>query len=98
VTFLKGFAQMLPKPIQDILSLRQSYRRVFSGKDGERVLTDLMRKYIIGSPVAKTEQDTLINIGMQRLAQTILEKACGNEEEFRRRITESYENKTNQDE
>jgi hypothetical protein len=84
------------RAIKDVLSLRQAYKAAFSTPDGKRVLKDLIKRYVLGSPVAKDSESTHVNIGMQRLVQVICQKVYGGGEEMQQAIKDQYET-TNQD-
>ncbi len=88
---------MIPEAIKKMLGIRQSYKRVFSGPDGERVLDDLIRKYIISSPVKGDADITLINLGKQQLAVEIVQKVYGSDSELRTALERATET-TNQQE
>jgi hypothetical protein len=84
-----------PKAIREARQLRQSYRVIFSTPDGKRVLTDLIKKYVIRSPAALTSKATLINVGMQKAVLDIVRKVHSTDEEFRQMIEQAHET-TNQ--
>ncbi len=74
--------------------LRGSYKRALSGKDGDRVVNDLIKKYVLGNPVAVNRDVTLINLGKQRCAIEILLKVLGSDDAFRRAMEQAVENTT----
>lgn len=78
----------------DRLALRQSYRTLFDAKSehGQRVLRHLMRVgFVTRCPfVAGDPHETAMNIGMQRIVQSILKFVYGSDEAIRRAIEESH--------
>ncbi len=88
---------MIPEAIKRMLGIRQSYKRVFTGRDGERVMEDLIKKYILASPVKGDADITLINLGKQQLALEIVQKVYGSDAEFRKALERATET-TNQQE
>lgn len=86
---------MIPEAIKRLFNLRQSYKRVFTGRDGERVAEDLIRRYILADPVKDSADITMANVGMQRCAVEILKKVYGSDAELRKAI-EKAEQTTNQ--
>ena len=84
--------------IRNRLNLVQSYKRIFTGRDGERVLDDLIRKYVLSDPCRSNADVTLINLGKQRVAVEILEKVYGNAEALRKALERSIEETNNQTE
>lgn len=89
---------MIPEAIKKMLGVRQSYKRAFTGRDGERVLDDLIRKYVVADPCKENADVTLVNLGKQRLAIEILMKVYGSEEALRKALERSIEETTNQNE
>jgi hypothetical protein len=89
---------VIPQAVKRMLGLRQSYKRVFSGDDGKRVLTDLIRKYIMADPCRENADVTLINLGKQRLAVEIISKVYGNDEDLRQALERANEQQNNQSE
>ena len=89
---------MIAEAIKKMLGIRQSYQRAFTGRDGERVLDDLIRKYVLADPCRENADVTLINIGKQRVAVEILQKVFGSEEALRKAMSRSIEETTNQTE
>jgi hypothetical protein len=88
---------VIPEAIKKMLGIRQSYKRVFTGRDGDRVMEDLIKKYILASPVKGDADITLINLGKQQLALEIVQKVYGSDEEFRRALERSTQTTNQQD-
>ena len=82
---------MIPEAIKRAWETRQAYRQVFNTEQGRVVLNDLIRRYIRNSPVALTPEQTHVNLGMQRLAQQLVDKAYAGDEQLREALKESYE-------
>lgn len=87
----------MTEALKRLFTLRQSYKRVFTGRDGERVAEDLIRRYILADPVKNSADVTMVNVGMQRCAVEILKKVYGNDAELRKAIEKTTET-TNQTE
>jgi sRNA-binding carbon storage regulator CsrA len=68
------------------LRTRQAYKAVFGGREGAFVINDLIRKYVIASPIGDDAEITLVNVGKQRVAMEILQKVYGSDEELRKEI------------
>lgn len=63
----------LKQTVEDKLLLADSYRAIFSGKDGERVLRHLMKECGILSPKITTDTNMLlIRQGQQQIVLSIL--------------------------
>lgn len=89
---------MIPDAIKRALNVRQSYKRALTSVDGERVLDDLIRKYVLSDPCRENADVTLVNIGKQRVAIEILQKVYGSEVALRKALERSIEETNNQSE
>jgi len=84
----------LSQLLKDAFALRQSYRTVFDKSDsGQRVLRHLMKiGFITRSPIVAGDHDqTMANIGMQRIVQSILRYICANDDDLRKQIELAYQ-------
>lgn len=77
--------------LNERFELRKSYKAALNTGDGKRICIDLIKRYVISDPVGSSPEITLVNIGMQRLAVNILEKAYGSDEAIRAAIEETYQ-------
>jgi hypothetical protein len=80
----------LPRPVREALELRDHYRHVFRSEHGKAVLGDLIKRFIINSPVSDNPDLTKINLGMEEAIRWLCKKALGNDREFEKAIRESY--------
>lgn len=82
---------MVPESLKKAYELRMAYKHVFNSRSGELVLQDLIKRYIRTSPIADTSEATHINLGMQLLAQKLVDRAYSSDEQLRREIAKTYE-------
>lgn len=83
----------MPKnPIREIsgyLQFKHDCKYVFTSDQGRRVLSYLMRKGCVTTPVASTDhEESLRNQGMQRLVLSIMKATYRNETELEQHIEE----------
>ncbi len=85
----------MTQQLTDMLRLRASYRAVFSkdSDDAQRVLRHLMRTaYISRCPFVQNDPyETALNVGSQRLVQSILRFVYANDDAIRQAIEQSHE-------
>lgn len=82
---------MIPKAILKVIKSRNTYRTVFRTPLGREVIDDLIKKYIIASPIGENADVTLINLGKQALAQEIIRKALGNDKDLYDALERSHQ-------
>lgn len=85
----------LGQRLTDALALRSSYRTVFDEKSipAKRVLRHLMKVgYITRTPfVGGDSHETALNLGAQRLVQSLLKYIYSDDDAIRRAIEESHQ-------
>jgi hypothetical protein len=82
--------------LHDAMRLRSSYKTAFSGDSGQIVLRDLMRRgFIARSPIVAGDRDqTMANIGMQRMVQSIMRFVYRTDDDLRKEIEAAYNKET----
>lgn len=86
----------LPEGAKKQVKLLQAYKDVFDTPSGKVVLLDLVKKYVMADPIVVGDSNaTHVNLGMQRLTQTILRKSMSDVGAYLRLIEESYKQNEN---
>lgn len=86
------------KMLRERYALRDSYRRVFDGPDGERVLRHIMRQGFVTKStfVANDPEQTALNEGSRRLALSIVKFVRKTDDEITKQIERSIEDENAQ--
>jgi hypothetical protein len=72
------------------LELRDHYRHVFRSEHGKAVLSDLIKRFIVNSPVSENPDLTKINLGMEEAIRWLCKKALVNDRDFEQAIRDSF--------
>ena len=83
----------MTQQLTDMLRLRSSYKTTFTTPDGQRVLRHLMKVgFITSCPfVAGDPHQTSLNIGCQRIVQSILKFVYGSDDAIKQAIEQTHQ-------